>query len=218
MTEEYRNELFSRISRLKYTYHVYVKKTAQLVIICVFSLLCGYFLHFLSLGEKENINAILNEHFCNFFEGLGAMDCIRAAVSFALTDLIPIMVIMILGYTMISGIGGKIILCLYSLRLGWCGAFIYDFLIGEPVISGGTGAFVLFTLCKFSVLTALIFAALRSEDFSYKFGEIFGKKKHPYTEKQSFEYIKALTSTAGFTALINTIYLIFQSLSDLSLL
>lgn len=213
MTEEYRSKLISRISRLNYTNHIYVKRTALLVLLCVFALFFGYLSHFLFIGDKEGMELIFKAHFCGYFKGMSTPDSIRAVISFASPDFFAISAIMLLGYTMLSGIAGKLLLFLYSARLGWCLTFLFDFLINDPKINGGTSAFLLFAVCKLIIIVSLIFSALRSEDFSYRFGEIFSKNRHPYIGAQSIAHIKSMASTAGFTALINTIYLIFQSLS-----
>lgn len=216
MTEEYVGELFSRILKLNYTNHIYVKKALKNAGLCAVALICGYFLHFLFGSEQEKINEVLYAHFCYFFgSGATPVDCLRSAVYYAMHDVIPITVMMFSGYTMLSGICTKAILLLYSAELGFCSAFVYDFLIAEPKISGGIGAFSLFALCKLSAITALIFSAVRSEDFSYKFSEIFGRARHPLTEEKSREYLKTMISTAGYTAILNSIYLVFQSLSNL---
>lgn len=216
MNDEYRNLFYSRISKYNCANRLQLKMMIKLCFFCILSLLCGYLIHLLSVNAKEKIYDIMYHHFCYFYDGTEIFGCIKSTVAFALNDILPILSVAILGYTMLSGFGSKLILFVHGAKIGWCGAFIYDFLITDRCITGSTGAFILFILCKLSVLTALIFASLQSLDFSYKFCEMFGKCRHPFFEKKSIEYIKIMISTAGFTALINTIYLIFQSFSGLT--
>ena len=214
MTEDYRNRLFSRISRLNYTNYTNVKRILLLSLLCIVSITAGY-IATLFFGEPTaSINLILTSHFCGFFNGLGTLDCIRAAITFAAPDLAAMLILFVLGYTMLAGFGCKLVILCHCAKLGFCGGLIYEFLIAKPHITGEISAFIMFSICKLSVLTAIIISAIQSEDFSYSYGEIFGKNAHPFRSDRSIKYIKAMISTAGFTALINTIYLIFQSLQS----
>lgn len=212
MTEEYKNELILRISRLNYTDRIYVKRTLTLCALCLFSLFLGYFMHFLPIGESEGVKRIITSHFCGFFSGLGLLDSVRAVIDFSLPDLVSVIAVALFGYTMLSGTLGKITLFFIGVKFGFCASILYESLVKSPVIEGGGSAFLLFAVCKTAILTALIFSALRSEDFSFSFGEIFLKSKHPHLSPLSREYVKTTLSTAGFTAIINTVYLVFQSL------
>ncbi|MBE6538769.1 MAG: hypothetical protein E7671_04850 [Ruminococcaceae bacterium] len=211
MTEEYKNELISRISKLNYTSNVYIKRTLMLCLVCLFSLFCGYFLHFLPIAEAGEAKTILSSHLCGFFGGLRALDCIRAVISFTLPDLVSVLAITFFGYTMMSGMLGRLTLFCVGAKFGLCASLFYDLLIKNPIIYNGATAFALFAVCKAVILTALVFSVLRSEDFSYSYTEVFTKNRRPYLSPCSREYLKTMLSTAGFTAIINTIYLVFQS-------
>ncbi|MEE0969816.1 MAG: hypothetical protein U0M06_10640 [Clostridia bacterium] len=214
MTEEYKSRLFSRISKLNYTNYTLLKRTGILICISLISLGVGYISGIFYGGDtaSSNVKDILISHFCGFFSGLGILDSIRAAISFTLGDIFFILSVLAVGYTMLSAALGKLILIIYSARLGGCIALLYDMLITDPCIENGKSAFALFILAKLSVLCALVFSVIQSEDFSFRFCEIFNKQRFPIKSRESVSYIKTLSSTAGFTALINIIYLIFQSI------
>ncbi len=214
MTEEYRDKIILRIKRLNYSGFRYLRRTALPIFICICALLCGFLMSFAIEGASKGAELIFEAHFCCFFEKLDFLASMRAAVGFALPDFLYVIAFFLFGYTMLSGAAGRLILFLYGVRLGLCIGFIYDYLIVHPHISGGTSAFILFSVCKLIVFIALVFSALRSEDFSYSFAESFLKCRNPYFCPPSVSYLKCMLSSAGFTVLINMIYLIFQSLSD----
>ncbi|MBR4296547.1 MAG: hypothetical protein IKT56_06920 [Clostridia bacterium] len=218
MTEEYRSELVSRILRLNNTNRLYIKRILFLILFGGVSLICGYFVSIFLPITDSNISVISASHFCGFFDGLGILDKIRALISFMSPDFWAVFLIMSMGYTMLASGLSKILFFGYTVRLGFCISYLYRFLIVSPNITDGTNAFVLFTVCKLIILIALVFSVIKSEDFSYQYADQFQKSSRPFFGQISMWHIKTTVSTCGFTALINIIYLIFQSLLGCSLL
>ncbi len=212
MTEEYRSLLISRISKFNFTNYLFLKKAGILSILCILSALAGYFSEIFFLGDTESSFRILTAHFCGFFSGLGPLDGIRAVIVFASPEIILTAVLALAGYTMLSSVISKLSLVLYSVCFGGSISLLRSFLIEDKSICGGASAFMLFTVSKIFILFSLIFSSVLCEDFSYRFCKIFEKNRHPYRTGSSLEYIGIMSSSAGFTVIINTLYLIFQSI------
>lgn len=211
MTEEYRNQFFSRILKLNYTQGPFILKVAKISLLCVFSLLAGYFLHFAFPADNDS-TALIKEHFSTFFENFQLNDALSVSVTFTLFDTICILLSALLGFTMLSGVIGKTVVILYSARLGTVVSYIADTLPSAEENGVIITAVVLFVLSKAIILFALVFTEVKSEFFSYEFCEIFKKKRHPFLEKDTTNYLIFSASTAGFAAIINTLYLLFRYL------
>ncbi len=214
MTEDYKEQFTSRIKKLNFTNHLSVKKALLLCALCLISLSLGFFAEPLIVSDKEKLIPLVISHFCGFFKGTGTIGAMRSAIAFAFPDMAVILFATVLGYTMLSGILGKITIVWFGARLGFCFKLLYDLLISDPQISSGKTAFILFCVCKLSVCIAVVFSIARSELFSYEFGRIFERCKHPFIERESIIYLKSMASTAGFSILLNIIYLIFQGLQS----
>lgn len=217
MNGEYRSELISRITKLNCTNKIYIRRLLRSVALVAVFIFLGVLL-FLPFAENEALPNIVARHLCGFYKEQGIIDCIRSTLSFAAFDFIVIMLMFFTGYTMIARGTGSILLIILCLRGGFICSCMYHFLVDRPIISGGAFAFSLFCLCKLLVLSASIFMFLEAESFSYKYKDMYGKLKSPLTSRESTRYMITAASSAGFTVLINTIYLIFQSLQNHTLI
>ncbi|MGN1047467.1 MAG: hypothetical protein ACI4QZ_02555 [Eubacteriales bacterium] len=206
MTEEYRRQLCARITRLNETDYLYIKRIVKISFLCLFALFCGALVAGLIPCDAETLDALCEAHFCAFFDGLGPLDAVRSAVRFALPDLLCIFAVAFFGYTMLAFAGSTVCIFFCGARLGYC---FFSLLPAANHIENGTFAFVFFAVCKLLVLIALVFAASEAEGFSYVCRDIYGKRRFALLSEKSVRYIVLMTSTAGFTALINVIYLIF---------
>ncbi len=218
MTGEIKDALALRILKFTPKSKIYFGRIIGLVSICLISLFCGYMLHFIFLSEKESIYSVIMSHFGAFYKEKNFLGCVFATARYALGDMLLISSLAFFGYTMLSSPLCKIALALYSALLGFCGAFVFELLIKDCLLSGGSGAFTLFAVSKLVLITTLIFSTLQSEDFSYRFSDIFRSERHPLLHRESKNHLLTMMSTAGFTAIINTIYLIFMSIQKCSLL
>ncbi len=214
MTEEYRNQFFSRILKLNFTQRPFIIKAVKILLICIFSALAGYFLHF-AFPAENGATTLIKDHFSTFFENFRLKNAVATAVTFTLFDTACILFTASLGFTMLSGIIGKAVIMLCSARLGTVISYIVDILFYAENGSVGMWAFILFVISKAIVLFALIFTEVKSEFFSYEFCEIFEKKRHPFLEKSTINYLIFSASTAGFTVIINTLYLLFRYLMSI---
>ncbi len=218
MTGEIKDALALRILKSTPKSKIYFGRIIGLASICLMGLFFGYMLHFLFLSEKEGIYSVIMSHFGAFYREKSFLEGIFATARYALGDMLLILCFTFFGYTMLSSPLCKITLALYSAFLGFCGVFVFELLIKDNLLSGGSGAFALFAMSKLILLTALIFSTLQSEDFSYRFSDIFRSERHPLISRESKNYLLSMISTAGFTAIINTVYLIFMSIQKCSLL
>ena len=218
MTSEIKDVVALRISKFTSKNKIYFARIVGLLSICLLSLFCGYMLHFLFLFEKESIYSIVSSHFGAFYREKNFIKCVFATARYALGDMLLISAFAFFGYTMLSSILSRITLALYSVLVGFCGAFVFDLLIRENLLSGGSGAFTLFAVSKIVILTVCVFCTLQIEDFSYRFSDIFRSERHPLLHRDSKAFLVTMISNAGFTAIINTIYLIFMSIQKCSLL
>ncbi len=212
MTEEYREALRSRIEKLNYTNYIGRKRIALMLLTVAGAFLCGYLLSFLLLGREKALSEIFTAHFCGMFKEKDISDCIRSVIYFCSDDVFSILSIFFWGYSMLSGILGKLAMIIFSAKFGLTTALFWNFLIADPQISGGETGLTLFILCKSAIALAIIFAVITGEDFSYKFCEAYVKRYGFFASDQSAEYCKSMLSTAGFTVIINTLYLIFQNI------
>ncbi len=217
MTSEFKNAIYLRNLKFTPTNKIFLRRMMGFISICMLGLLCGYMIHFLFLSEKENIYSVIFSHFGAFFKEKSFLQCLFAAARYAIGDMLLISFFAFFGYTMIASPLCKTALALYSALLGWCGAFVFELLIKDDLLSGGSGAFALFAMSKLALLTALVFSAMQSEVFSYRFSDIFRSERHPLFHKESKNHLLTMISTAGFTAIINILYLIFMSIQKCSL-
>ncbi len=218
MTGKYKDALALRILKFTPTSKIFLSRIVGLISICLLGLFCGYMLHFLFLYEKEKIYSVILSHFGAFYREKSFLGCIFATARYSLGDMLLISAFAFFGYTMLSSPLCKATLALYSTLLGWCGAFVFDLLIKDNLLSGGSGAFALFAVSKMALMTAFIFCTMNSEDFSYRFSDLFRSERHPLFHCESKSFLLSMISTAGFTAIINTLYLIFMSIQKCSLL
>ncbi|MBR3967450.1 MAG: hypothetical protein IKJ91_10305 [Clostridia bacterium] len=216
MTGEYKDALALRILKFTPIRKIILGRITKLISICLLGLFCGYMLHF--LFGNESIYPVILTHFGAFFKDKSFLQCVFAIARYALFDMLFISFIAFFGYTMLSSPLCKAAITIYSAILGWCGAFVFDLLIKDNLMSGGSGAFALFAMSKLAILTALIFCTMQSEDFSYRFSDIFRIERHPFFHRESKIFILTMISTAGFSAIIHTLYLIFMSIQKCSLL
>lgn len=218
MTGEINDAIALRILKITPKSKIFLTRVIGLISISLLSLFCGYMLHFLFADEKEDIYSVIMSHFGAFFREKSFLESIFVTARYALGDMLLISCFAFFGYTMLSSPLCRIALAFYSAVLGFCGAFVFELLIKDNLLSGGSGAFTLFAMSKLILLTALIFCTLKSEDFSYSFSDIFRSERHPLMHRESKNHLITMMSTAGFTAIINTLYLIFMSIQKCSLL
>lgn len=216
MTEEYRNELISRISKLNGTSRLYIKRFFITLALCLCAAFLGLLIYLLLPLDIEAEKNFFFSHFCSFFDGGSFFSAARDILSFSQTDFVFLLLIMLSGYTMVPTVVSRALVLWRSAEIGYITSAIYVFLISENSISFSKGAFALFVLCKVMILLLLIFAALESEDFSYRFSGIFGRTNRPYFSVSSASYLKKLLCVTGFSVIINTLYLIFQAIQNYS--
>lgn len=218
MTSEIKDSVALRILKFTPRSKIFLTRAVGPISISLLSIFCGYMLHFLFTSEKEAIYSVILSHFGAFYRDKSFLESIFVTARYALGDMLLICCFAFFGYTMLSSHLCRIALAVYSAVLGFCGAFVFELLIRDNLLSGGSGAFTLFAMSKLILLTALIFCTLQSEDFSYKFSDIFRSERHPLIHRESKNYLITMMSTSGFTAIVNTIYLIFMSIQKCSLL
>lgn len=218
MTGEYNDALALRILKFTPKSKIILRRIIGLASISLVSLFFGYMLHFLFVFQREEIYSVIVSHFGAFYKEKSFLENVFATARYSMGDILLISSFAFFGYTMLSSLLSKATLAVYSAILGFCGAFVFELLIKDSMLSGGSGAFTLFATSKLLLLTALIFCTLQSEDFSYVFSDIFRSERHPLMHIQSKRHIITMISTAGFTAIVNTIYLIFMSIQKCSLL
>ncbi len=216
MTEEYRRELISRIEKLNFTNKIFIKRICHRGIFCLCSLFLGVFAAFVLFNEKD-YSLPVAFHICSFFNGLNLLQSVRAVICYAADDCLFTLIIFLLGYTMVTCGGGKLLLAIYSVRSGIGLYSILDVAVLSGIIDGGISAFVFFLLTKLIIFAVLVFASIKSEDFSYGYRSLCDKIKYPILSKESKTHIITTLSSVGFTIIINALYLIFQHLCNYSI-
>ena len=215
MTEEYRRELISRIQKLNFTNKIFIKRICFRAIFCLCLLFLGILASFLFLN-KEAYSLPVVFHICSFFDSLNLLQSVRAVICYCANDCLLTLVIFFLGYTMITRGGGKLILAIYSFFSGIALYSVLDVAIFSGAIEGGVSAFVFFLLTKLCIFSVLVFASIKSEDFSYTYRGLCDKIKYPFFSNESKLYIITMLSSVGFTVIINALYLVFQHLCNYS--
>ena len=214
MTEEYKVKLASRISNMSGTGRIYIKRFFITFALCAASIFLGLLLYLLMPISADTSNDYFMSHFCYMFDGSSFSAAIKTVIRFARGDFALLIFIMLSGYTMVSGIISRMILFGHSVCLGYLLAAAHVFLISNGNISHAEGAFVLFFVCKLSVLLIHIFSTLESEDFSFRFARVFEKTSRPCFLPLSVNHLKIMLSAAGFSVIINALYLIFQHIQN----
>lgn len=215
MTEEYVSKFTSGLLRYNRTDSFYRKRIYKMSLFCAAGILAGILLEKIFPCKTEDITLIGTSHFSSFFDGLSPLQFIRACVKYALPDFFSVLITAIFGYTMLACVGGAAVLVLKGARFGYCFCSLLQI---SSLMTSGTQAFILFALSKFIVLFALVFVASEAEGFSYVCRDIYGKPPYTLVGEKSHTYIVLSLSAAGFTAIINAIYLVMIHFQDITML
>ena len=212
MTDNYRSELFSRIKKLNFSNMQIVGQAFHL-----FLIFFAFFVLFFGAGyiirPDESTKNVVTDFFCTGFADKNFFSFLRQAVSFASADFYSALLILISGYTMLSFPISTLCLIFTAAKSGYCFSCLWQILIDPGRLSGGGATFAYFAICKACVLAALIFVTICARDFSYRYSDLYRRSSRPLTSPESANYATVALSGAGFTALINLLFLTFQYIS-----
>ena len=217
MNIEYGKPFSERLGKLSVTDKIYIKRLFLLFGIGALSFLCFFISDYLGDCQTEDARLKVLTHFCSFWQD-GCANGLRSAVLYCLGDMLIIIFIAFMGYTMLSTPFCRLTIILYCGALGYGSAILASLLIKEPVITCGLGAFLLFSVSKLAVFCTVLRSALLCEDFSYSFSQKFRTLRHPFLSKDSFNYLKEMASLCGCSIIINVTYLIIESLQNFTAL
>ena len=215
MTENYVSAHFAGISRFNGTDFFYLKRTLKMFLFCAAGLAAGIVLASLFPCSETELKALGNAHFCTFFDGLSAIRCVKNAVRFALADMLSVIITAFFGFTMLACGCSAVMLIFRGAQFGYCFCSLLPL---SHMMTGGARALALFALAKLLILAALVFAASEAEGFSYFFRDSYGKRPRTLKGIIPLRYAVMSASTAGFTVLVNTLYLLFIHFQDISML
>lgn len=212
MTDNYRSELFSRIKKLNFTNAHFFGQAFRLFLLfsAFFSLF--YLIGFLT-GIGEDAQKIAGDFFCIGFKNTDLLDFLLQLLSFSRSDFYLTLIIFISGYTMLSFPVSALCLAYSGAKSGYCFSCLWQILIRSGELSGGGATFAYLTVCKISVVAAMIFICVCARDFSYRCSDIYRRSAHPLLSPESANYATVAMSGAGLTTLINLLFLTFQYIS-----
>ncbi len=200
-------KLKGRLARLNSPNYSYLKVLFRQLAVYLISLALGMLgFYFLKIPFFESVNSSILSHFSNAFHGCdGFGDAIVAVINYALADIVHILLIFVLGFTMFASLGCS--LCFFVRGIGFGLSLGYLLLASaNSAIDIAHHELAFFSYVLFSVASAAVLTAYSANAVLFSFEY---RKMHPRRRK-ALEFAFATLVIMGYLILISLVRCAFS--------